>query len=281
MREIFSNITSDISFLDIIDILAVSFIAYLILGFIKDTRAKQLVKGIIAIVVVFILSGLIGLQTLNWLLKNVMTIGAIALVVLFQPELRRVLEYMGRGSFLSSRFSGDKNRVKDVIDAIVDSCSYFSETRTGALIVIEGEVSLGEIAENGTVLDADVTETLLKNIFYKGSPLHDGAAIVRDDRIHAAGCVLPLTSRIDIDKDLGTRHRAALGITENSDAITIVVSEENGIISVARGDKLTRFLDSKGLEKLLLNIYFDEEKEESGIFSFLKKSVGGSNDAEQ
>ena len=200
--------------------------------------------------------------------------GVLALVILFQPELRRGLEHMGRGSFLSSRLKTSKDKTKEVIDEIVDAVSSFSSNKTGALIVIERDVSLGDVADNSVILNAEVTQELLGNIFYKGSPLHDGAVIIRDDKIFAAGCVLPLTSRLDLGKELGTRHRAALGITENSDAVTIVVSEENGIISVARGGKLSRFLDSKELEKMLLSLYLDDSESKKSE----DKEKGGSED---
>ena len=273
MKDIIANITADISIFDIIDILVVAFIVYKILGFIKDTRAQQLVKGILVLVAVFLLSGLLQLNTLNWMLRSAMTVGIIALVILFQPELRRALERVGSAGFLAERFLGDKSKAKNVVDSFVDAVNSFSATRTGALIVIEREVSLGDVAENGTVLNADVSAELLGNIFYKGSPLHDGAAIIRGEKIFAAGCVLPLTARLDISKDLGTRHRAAIGITENSDAVAIVVSEENGIISVARDGKINRFLDSKALEKFLLTLYLDEQEEDKGIFGLLKKPI--------
>ena len=270
MKEIFANITADITIFDIIDILVVTFIIYKVLGFIRETRAQQLVKGILVLVGVFLISDVLNLNTINWIMRTTMTMGVIAIVILFQPELRRALERMGRGGFFPNRFSGDKSQAKVVVDSIVEAVDSFSGSRTGALIVIEREVSLGDIAENGTVLNAEISPELLGNIFYKGSPLHDGAVIIRDDKVFAAGCVLPLTARLDIGKELGTRHRSAIGITENSDAVTIVVSEENGIISVARGGKLQRFLDAKALEKLLLTLYIDENQEQRSLFSFLK-----------
>lgn len=280
MKDILANLTAQISIFDIIDVLVVAFIVYKILGFIKDSRAQQLVKGILILVAVFLLSGLLHLNTLNWILRSTMTVGIIALVILFQPELRRVLERMGRAGILSEKFLGDKNKAKYVVDAFVDAVDSFSSTRTGALIVIERAVSLGDVAENGTILNADVSAELLGNIFYKGSPMHDGATIIRGEKVFAAGCVLPLTARLDVGKELGTRHRAAIGITENSDAVAIVVSEENGIISVARDGQINRFLDTKALEKMLLSLYLDEEGENNGILSFLKsngKSKGKDN----
>ena len=275
MKDIFANITADITIFDIIDILVVAFIVYKILGFIRDSRAQQLVKGVLVLVAVFALSGVLHLNTINWILKNAMTVGILAVVILFQPELRRGLERMGRTGLLADRFLGDKNRAKHVVDSFVDAVNAFSSTRTGALIVIEREVSLGDISENGTILNADVSAELLGNIFYKGSPMHDGAVIIRGEKVFAAGCVLPLTSRIDIGKELGTRHRAAIGITENSDAVAIVVSEENGIISVAREGKINRFLDSKALEKLLLTLYLDEGKQDRSIIARILKPDNG------
>ena len=289
MRDMISNLTSAISIFDIIDILVVAFIIYHVLGFIRENRAQQLVKGVLALLAVFVLSELLKLNVLNWILRNILTIGVLALVILFQPELRRGLERMGTGAFFSSRFRGDKDQAKAVVDALVKAVSSFSASRTGALIVIERAVSLGDIAENGVKLDAEITPEILGNIFYKGSPLHDGAALIRDNKLLAAGCVLPLTARMDLGTELGTRHRAAIGITENSDAVAITVSEENGIISVAKDGKLNRFLDEKGLEKYLLTLYMDEfnasvkENLKGGLSAFTgssaEKKEGGSDNA--
>ena len=184
---------------------------------------------------------------------------------------------MGRGGIFGRSGQLDKSKAKKVTDEFVEAIDAFSSTKTGALIVIEREVSLGDIAETGTILDAELTAETLGNIFYKGAPLHDGAVIIRDDRIYAAGCVLPLTASLELSKDLGTRHRAAIGITENSDAVVLIVSEENGVISVARGGRLKRFLDSKELEKLLLNLYIDGEIDDDSIGGRIKKLVGGGN----
>ncbi len=276
MKDFFANITANIGITDIIDIIVVTFIIYKVLGFIRETRAQQLVKGIFVLVAAFAISDLLDLYTLNWMLKGMMTLGVIALIILFQPELRRGIEYLGRNKLMSNRFNQlDKQKAKKLIDEFVKATSAFSESRTGALIVIEREVSLGDIAESGTILDAALSAELLGNIFYKGAPLHDGAVIVRGDRVYAAGCVLPLSVSLDLNKELGTRHRAGIGITENSDAVTLIVSEENGVISVARGGKLNRFLDEKGVEKLLLNLYITPEAEEQNIMSKIKQFIGG------
>lgn len=267
MTQFFTNIFSGMRITDVLDILVVAFIIYKISGFIRETRAQQLVKGVVVLLIAFFLSDLLKLYTLNWILKSTMTMGIIAIVIVFQPELRRGLEYVGRSKIMKNTFvSMDKEKAKKLTDEFVSAAGTFSKDRTGALIVIEGQVPLSDIAETGTVLDASVSAELLGNIFYEGAPLHDGAVIIRGDRVHAAGCVLPLTSNKELSKELGTRHRAGIGITENSDAITLIVSEETGIISVARGGRLRRFLDAKAVEKLLLNIYIPKQENRKGLF---------------
>lgn len=274
LKEFISNITTGVSVTDILDILVVAFLIYKILGFISNSRAEQLVKGLGLLIAAFFASQALHMYMLNWLLRSTLNIGLIALVVIFQPELRRGLEHLARGSIFPTRAQLEKTDAKRITDEFVKAIDGFSATRTGALIVIEQEVTLGDIAETGTVIDAEISAEMIGNIFYKGAPLHDGAAIVRGDRIHAAGCVLPLTASLDLNKELGTRHRAAIGITENSDAVVLIVSEENGVISVARGGRLRRFLDAKEVEKLLLNLYLKPE-DETGRFSWLKKLLGG------
>ncbi|MGI6177158.1 MAG: diadenylate cyclase CdaA [Eubacterium sp.] len=282
MKQFIANLMTGFGIADVIDILIVAFIAYEVITFIAKNRAQQLVRGILLLFGVYLLSNLLKLYTLNWILKNTLTIGLVALIILFQPELRRGLEYMGRGAI---RKNGriDKTSAKYVVDEIVKAVDSFSESRTGALMVVEQLDSLGDIIETGTVIDADISSEMLGNIFYKGAPLHDGAAILRDNKVYAAGCVLPLTSDLSLSKELGTRHRAGIGITEHTDAVSIIVSEENGVISVARDGRLTRFLDSKGIEKYLLNIYLKpEEEEKNPIIRFLKKRKnknGGEKDA--
>lgn len=202
--------------------------------------------------------------------------GIIAIVIVFQPELRRGLEYMGRGRLVNNPF-GHMNleESKKIIKEIVDTVKRCSESRTGALIVIERQVSLSEYAETGTILNADISSQLLCNIFYEGAPLHDGAVIIRGKEIYAAGCILPLTEDKGMNRDLGTRHRAAVGISEVSDAITLVVSEETGVISVTKNGSIKRFLDIKSLEKILFNIYTPKESEEQKFVSKVKNVFGG------
>ena len=282
MQEFIHNIVSEIGIFDVIDILIVAFVIYKILGFIVKTRAVQILKGVLVLIVALIVSDVLDLYTLNWICKGAVAMGAVAFLVVFQPELRRALEYMGRGSFMRPAFvQEDKEKVKRDINQIVRAVDDFSGDRVGALIVFEGQTLLEDIVETGTVLDATISEQLLGNIFYEGSPLHDGAAIIREGKIHAAGCVLPLTGSQEIGKNLGTRHRAGLGITEHSDALVLIVSEETGIISLARDGKMDRFVDRKTVEKQLLDFYLkggelsERMEKMSGIrrlFSGLKKS---------
>lgn len=280
MKEIFSSIFSGVGISDVIDILIVAFVIYKILGFIKETRAEQLVKGLVVLVVVMLVSEIFNLYTINWILRNLLSIGLLALVIIFQPELRRGLEYVGRGKFVPSKFSQiDKDKAKHITSEFVRAVESFSQTKTGALIVIERETALTDIVETGTEIDAVISTEMLGNIFYEGAPLHDGAVIIRGERVKAAGCVLPLTQNKSLSKDLGTRHRAGIGITENSDAIAIIVSEETGIISMAIDGKLTRFLDTKTVEKMLLNIYL-ETKPESKI-SEIKSKLGRRKEYEE
>lgn len=256
MKEFFSNAFSGIALNDIIDILIVAFVIYKLLGLIKQTRAEQLLKGVIVLVVATFVSDLLKLHTINWLLKGTVALGAVAILIVFQPELRRALEFMGRSKFVKAPLGQmEKEKGKQITAQIVKAVENFSKDRVGALIIFEREIALTDIIETGTIVDAEISEQLIGNIFYEGSPLHDGAAIIRNGRLYAAGCVLPLTQNKNIAKELGTRHRAGIGITENSDALVIIVSEETGIISMASDGQLSRFLDIKTVEKTLLNMY--------------------------
>ena len=260
MENFFNNIVSSIGIMDVLDILIVAFIVYKVLGFIRETRAEQLAKGLAILVVMTLASRALHLYTLNWILSGLMTVGLLAIVVIFQPELRRALEHLGRSKFVNVLDGVDKEEAKRMVLEMVEAIDSMSASRTGALIVIEGEITLSDIVETGTVIDAAVSAEMIDNIFYEGAPLHDGALIVRGDRLYAAGCVLPLTQNKQLSKELGTRHRAGIGITENSDALAIIVSEETGVISIAQNGNLTRFLDAKNIEKTLLGLYFDENR---------------------
>ena len=273
MQEIFNGIFSGIRITDVIDILIVAFAIYKLLEFIRETRAAQLVKGLLVLIVVTFVSEISHLYTINWILRNTMTIGVVALVIIFQPELRRGLEYLGRSKFVPGNFSQiNKDRAKYITSEFIRAVESFSQTKTGALIIIERETALTDIIETGTVVDAEISSEILGNIFYEGAPLHDGAVIIRGDRLQAAGCVLPLTQNKALTKELGTRHRAGIGITENSDAIAIIVSEETGIISMAIDGKLSRFLDIKTVEKTLLNIYIEPDSDNK--LNELKNMIG-------
>ena len=260
MENFFNNIVSSIGIMDVLDILIVAFIVYKVLGFSRETRAEQLAKGLAILVVMTLASRALHLYTLNWILSGLMTVGLLAIVVIFQPELRRALEHLGRSKFVNVLDGVDKEEAKRMVLEMVEAIDSMSASRTGALIVIEGEITLSDIVETGTVIDAAVSAEMIGNIFYEGAPLHDGALIVRGDRLYAAGCVLPLTQNKQLSKELGTRHRAGIGITENSDALVIIVSEETGVISIAQNGNLTRFLDAKNIEKTLLGLYFDENR---------------------
>ena len=245
---------------DILDIGIVAFLLYKLLEFIKETRAQQLFRGILLIVGAFILSELLDLSLLNWLLTGLVTVGIIAIVILFQPEIRRALEQLGRRGVFRGQFRDlNKDELYATVHKLVDAVDDFSSTKTGALIAIERETMLNDIIETGVVIDGEISVRLLGNLFYEGSPLHDGAVIIRGIRIFAASCVLPLTSRASIGKNLGTRHRAGVGLSEVSDAFIIIVSEETGAISVCQNGTLRRFLDLKTLEKMLLDIYIDPD----------------------
>jgi diadenylate cyclase len=267
MREFFTNLSTGFGINDVIDIAIIAFVVYKILGFLRETRAEQLVKGLLVLIAVTFLSGVLHLYALNWLLNKTMQFGVIALVIVFQPELRRALEFVGRSRILRPQFGVlDKEKAKSTVAAIIKASDYFSVNKVGALIIIEREISLTDFAETGVVLDSDVSTEILKNIFYVGAPLHDGAAIIRGDRVHAAGCVLPLTRNKNLSTDLGTRHRAGIGMSEVSDALSIIISEETGIISIALDGKLTRFLDIRELEKKLLSIYLDSGETKKNVF---------------
>ncbi len=247
----------DIRLSDILEIIILSFVIYYVMLWFKRTRAWTLFKGILILAIVFAIASFFNMNTILWIYRNMISVSILALFILFQPELRRGLEELGRKNILSEVLtrddSGDKsnriteNTIRELVAASID----MSKAKTGALIVIEQNVALGEYESTGIQVDAHVTKQLLINIFEKNTPLHDGAVIIRNNRVIAATCYLPLTGRHDLNKDLGTRHRAAVGISEVSDSVTIVVSEENGAISLAQGGLLKRNLDSESLRREL------------------------------
>jgi len=260
---------------DIIDIIIVAVVLYKVFTLIRETRAEQLIKGIFAIFVFEKISGegWLELYTINWILRNTMTVGVIAILIVFQPELRRGLEYIGRSSFFTKSFLEIKGEnISKTVDEIVEACASLSRQRIGALIVLERETGLNEVAQTGTMINGLVSSDLLINIFIPNTPLHDGAVIIKDDRIKAAACFLPLTDNMNISKELGTRHRAALGISERSDCLAIVVSEETGSISIAENGTLARHLDTKTLRQILMDMYEPKDAPQNLLAKWRRKN---------
>ena len=274
--EFFENLWSilkTIQLRDVIDILAIALLIFGILRLIRETRAVQLLKGILLLLLIYFLASTFNLVMLSSLLRVFFEASVVIIAIIFQPEIRKALEQMGRNNTWRRYFSAltkpkidDKwqNAVKKSIVDAADTSVLFSRSRTGALIVFERESMLSDIAATGTVVNAETSVALFGNIFFNKAPLHDGASIIRDGKLHAAGCILPLTDNPNVDINLGTRHRAALGISEQSDAVVLVVSEETGVVSLAIGGSLERGLNRekliKRLNELLLSEYNEEDK---------------------
>ena len=239
---------------DYLDILVVAFLIYKMLPLMRTPHIMRIARTVIALILVTWITDWVGLHTVNWILNQVLAIGLLAFVVLFQPELRRMLDHLGNVK-ISKLFGVSKpvQEMENVIAQTVMACETMSREKVGALIVFAREQHLDEYFKTGTQIDGQVSEQLLRNIFFKNSPLHDGAMIIRDGRVAAAGCVLPLSESHRLSADLGTRHRAGVGMSEVSDAVVVIVSEENGTISVAAGGMLKRYLAPQTLEKLLRN----------------------------
>lgn len=257
MQEIIGIVTSsikNISIWSIVDILVVAYIFYKGYTLIKETRAEQLLKGILLILVLIPISYILRLDMLNFILSRTITIGVLSIIIIFQPEIRRALEHIGRSAFDDFHVLQDDEKLDEVITELVTAVENMAATKTGALIAIEQGTGLGEISATGVQIDAIITAALLENIFEKNTPLHDGATIIRNERIVSSACVLPLTNNNTISKQLGTRHRAAIGLSETSDALVIVVSEETGSISLAVKGRLTRNYDREKLKSILLKI---------------------------
>ena len=262
--EVFSNgLSRSVNYLstmgisDFLDIIIVAYLIYKAIGFVRRTNSNNLAKGLVVFLLALWGSDIFSLTMINFLLRKTAELGLIALLILFQPELRRLLERMGSG-FASGR-SSSGTVMDSAISQTVQACCDMSDSKTGALIIFERGVALNSIISTGTVINADTTAELLKNMFFNKAPLHDGAVIIRDGRIAAAGCVLPLTQRTNLSKDLGMRHRAGIGLSEESDAVIIVVSEETGAISAAMDGMLKRHLSGEALDKLLRGELIREE----------------------
>lgn len=261
------------SITDIIDIAIVAFLVYHLIRFVKNTSAERLLKGVVILLAAQLIASRAYLNTISFVLEKTFYYGVIALLIVFQPELRRLLEQIGMGHVtrLLVRRENGQTEIDYAITQTVLACESMSWSRTGALMVFERMERLGEVTKTGTRIDAEPSAELIKNIFYPKSPLHDGAMILRDGRIHSAGCVLPLSKNLNLSRELGTRHRSAVGMSEVSDAVIVVVSEETGAISVAIGGMLKRQLDSETLRKILeaelISNTVDKKKKKSNLLA--------------
>lgn len=274
--ENFMDMFVNIRMTDILDILIVSFFIYKFTMLVKETRAEQLVKGLIIILIASKLSEYAQLTMIHFLLKNTMTIGVVALLIVFQPELRKALEYIGRSKvFTKSAQELAEEETDSFIEELVRTCEFLSKEQIGGLMVIIRETGLNDIAATGHPIDAVVTEGLLTTIFFPNTALHDGAVLIKGHRVMAAGCLLPLSENQTISKSLGTRHRAALGLVEKTDSIVIIVSEETGVISLAIEGKLSRYLDANALRSILRSKLKKPKKAKPVLFFSGRTKVDG------
>ena len=265
--ERLSSFVLSLELWDLLDILVIAYLVYRLLLLVRRTNTSRLLKGVLVVIIALWLSA--GrLRALNFLLNNIVEWGVVALLVLFQPEIRRVLEQVGSSSLPFLQFFSkprvDRQTIEQAISQTVSACGDMSKSRTGALIVFERHNQLDEMLRSGTKLDAEVSSELLKNIFFVKAPMHDGAVIVREGRMLGAGCMLPLSRNVNLSRDLGMRHRAGIGMSENSDAVVVLVSEETGSISVAVGGMLKRHLMTETLEQLLRNELLPQPEEDEG-----------------
>lgn len=266
------GILSTITFLDIIDILLVAFVLYKLYYIIKDTRAVALLKGLIVLLMATLISRWLGLNVINWVLQKSMTVVLVALPVVFQPELRRALEQLGRGKIFRKSDKLNAEEAETLAGDLTRAIGALAKNKIGALIVLERETGLNDYIETGLKVDGIVSSEFLINIFIPNTPLHDGAVIIRGNRIMAAGCLLPLSDDRTLNKELGTRHRAAIGISEQTDALVVVVSEETGIISLAQGGRLQRSLDAETLKEVLRPQLTSKQTNFSDLFNWRSSS---------
>ena len=257
------NQLSSVELTDIIDIVIVAFFLYYLFKFVRDRRAGKLALGVLVLMLMLVVSSWLQMRVTNYILERVVDVGFIALIIVFQPELRSMLEKMGGESIKGIKSRFDRTSSEGFRPKLAELC-YAAETlsasKTGALIVFERGTKLGDVIRTGTVIDAEISAFLIGNIFFNKAPLHDGALIIRNERLYAAGCFLPLSTNPDIVKDLGTCHRAGIGMSENSDAVVLIVSEETGVISVAVDGVLKRGFSKKTLEAYLSDLLIDEQK---------------------
>ena len=275
IRNILS-IFNTFSWRDVVDIVVVAYLIYTVINLLIHTRTGLLIKGAAVLLAAYFLASALQLRTIKFLIDYLFRYGLVVLVVIFQPELRTVLEKigrteLGRSLFISRRGNTENDSQKKALDIITSAAQSLSATYTGALIVFEKETPLADIIATGTTIDAEISEELIGNIFYKGAPLHDGAVVVRKDRIVAAACLLPVSHNLEISKEMGTRHRAALGISENSDALVLVVSEENGYISIAQNGIIVRQLDKNRAYQMLVSELCPETPQEDEQLPWYKR----------
>ena len=272
MEDIYNAIIASLSYFgwrDLIDILLLGVIIYWLLKLTSKTRAMQVLKGLGVILLAAWVTDLLDLAGTYWILNYVLNAGAVVLVIIFQPELRRALAKLGRGTIELG--TAPQSNAQENIDRILKAILNLSKKRVGALIVFERKTGLKDVIESGTRIDAQISSELLENLFFTNSPLHDGAVIICDGRIEAAGCFLPLSENKQIGQELGTRHRAALGVSEVSDSVTLVISEETGVISVAQDGSLVRYLDSKAIRDLLEDLYMVKQTSKHRVLRIKRK----------
>ncbi len=247
----FHGILSTITFLDVFDIFIVAVILYKVYEMLQDTRAITLVKGVLVLLGVTMLCNWLELHVISWLLQKAVTLLFVALPIVFQPELRRALEHLGQGKFLAPAVTLDDDEARSVVNELAKAVKVLSTNKIGALLVIERDMGLNDISATGIQIDGLITSDFLMNVFIPNTPLHDGAAVIRGKRLIAAGCLLPLTENRSLSTELGTRHRAAIGLSEQCDALIVVVSEETGTVSVAENGRIMRHLDMDRLKAVL------------------------------
>jgi diadenylate cyclase len=273
ISDFFQMANLTITFIDFIEILIISFLFYHVLRWVKSTRAWTLFKGILVIIIFVLLAALFQMSTILWIAKNTLDVGLIAIVIIFQPELRKALENLGGKNILSNLFNFSKTDTKKfsdrTIEELIKATFAMGKVKTGALMVLEDEISLNDYVKTGIDVDGLVSSQLIINIFEKNTPLHDGAVIIRGDRIVSATCYLPLSDSMNLSKALGTRHRAALGISEASDSMTIIVSEETGKVSVAHEGQIFRDVDAEFLRQKLQEL--QKSKQETTTVDMLKR----------
>lgn len=272
---------------NLLDIAIIAYLVYKLLSLVKSTRAENILKGVAIFLLALGLSSVLQLHGVNYILSHMVEWGVLALIIVFQPEIRQILEKVGSRNIKLLRVFAPEEQVSELeraIDQTVMACTEMSKTRTGVLIVFERKIQLNDMVRSGTTLDAAVSSELLKNIFFVKAPMHDGAVIIRHGRILGAGCMLPLSKNVNLSRDLGMRHRAGIGMSENSDAVVVIVSEETGSISVALGGMLKRHLMPETLSKLLRNELMppkqEEEDSRTGLLELLRKGVRGDDNGE-